>query len=253
METTCKNCDEQFVGNFCNNCGQSAHTHTINWHYVGHDIQHGILHVDKGILYTLKELLLRPGVTIRNFLAGKRVNYFKPTAMLFLLATFYGFLYHYFDIHISTVYIDEGTKEYILQKKMEAWMASHYSLIMLASIPFSALASRLAFFKSGYNYVEHLVINMYAASMKMGALIVMFPLLYAAQKNDLIQYYLPIYYIMDLALLAWVFLGVFNMYGITSRIVRSVLSYFILMFFIVTIGVIVGAVVVIVNMAGNAH
>lgn len=68
MITTCKNCNHNFKGNFCNNCGQTANTHEINFTSILHEIQHGIFHIDKGILYTSKELFRRPGHTIREYL-----------------------------------------------------------------------------------------------------------------------------------------------------------------------------------------
>ena len=51
MMITCKNCNQKFNGHFCNNCGQPANTHKINSHFLWHDIQHGLLHFDKGIFH----------------------------------------------------------------------------------------------------------------------------------------------------------------------------------------------------------
>ncbi|MDH6353963.1 hypothetical protein M2132_000283 [Dysgonomonas sp. PH5-45] len=74
----CKNCNSTIKGNYCQNCGQATKTDRINFHYLVHEIQHSIFHVDKGILFTIKELLLRPSITIKGYLEGKRVNLFKP-------------------------------------------------------------------------------------------------------------------------------------------------------------------------------
>ncbi len=82
MTTKCKNCNHDLKGNFCNNCGQTKETHEINFKSILHEIQHSIFHIDKGILYTTKELFIRPGLTIREYLHGKRVKHFKPFAYI---------------------------------------------------------------------------------------------------------------------------------------------------------------------------
>ncbi len=96
MTTICKNCNNHFEGNFCNNCGHAADIHKLNMHFIGHDLQHGLFHFDNGIFYTIKQLLTRPGHTIREFIDGKRVKHFKPLSLVVVLATLYGLLYHYF-------------------------------------------------------------------------------------------------------------------------------------------------------------
>jgi hypothetical protein len=89
MEITCKNCHQVYTGHYCNNCGQSAETHKINAHFLWHDIQHGLLHFDEGILFSLRQLFTRPGHSIREFIDGKRVRHFKPISLVVVLATLY--------------------------------------------------------------------------------------------------------------------------------------------------------------------
>ena len=100
MQIICKNCGHIFSGQFCNNCGQSAATHKLNLHFIWHDIQHGLLHFDKGILYTAKKLFTKPGKSIREFIEGKRVKHFKPISLVIILATLYGVLRHLFHFSI---------------------------------------------------------------------------------------------------------------------------------------------------------
>ena len=42
-----------------------------------HDLIHGVWHIDKGVLFTVKELILRPGDSVRGFIQGKRVGFFS--------------------------------------------------------------------------------------------------------------------------------------------------------------------------------
>lgn len=57
-----------------------------------HDIQHGLFHFDQGIFYTAKQLFIRPGHSIREFIEGKRVEHFKPLSLVIILATAYGII-----------------------------------------------------------------------------------------------------------------------------------------------------------------
>lgn len=100
MEVICENRHHVFKGNYCNNCGQPAETHKINMHFLWHDIQHGLLHFDKGILYYLKQLFTRPGHSVREFIKGKKGKHFKPLSLVVFLAALYGFSYHYFSYRL---------------------------------------------------------------------------------------------------------------------------------------------------------
>ncbi|KPM31776.1 Membrane protein [Croceitalea dokdonensis DOKDO 023] len=53
------------------------------------ELQESILQIDRGFLFTIKELFIRPGNAIRDFIQGKRKNYFKPVAYAFTLSTLY--------------------------------------------------------------------------------------------------------------------------------------------------------------------
>lgn len=90
----CLNCNNVLNDNFCSKCGQSARTSRVNAKHLVEELQYGLLHINKGLLYTTKELLLRPGLTIKNYLAGKRVKYTKPllSGELFIASYFIFFI-----------------------------------------------------------------------------------------------------------------------------------------------------------------
>lgn len=82
----CKNCSLNFEGNYCPQCGQSAHEHRIDAKYILHDVPHSIFHVDQGFFYTLKSMFTRPGAMVQDFLEGKRVKYFRPLAYVVIMS-----------------------------------------------------------------------------------------------------------------------------------------------------------------------
>lgn len=85
----CKNCQTRYLGKYCPNCGQKATVRRLNWRALWDNLACSITNADRGILFTIKELFTRPGYMMRNYLAGKRVNYFRPFSMLFVVAAAY--------------------------------------------------------------------------------------------------------------------------------------------------------------------
>lgn len=234
-KNTCKNCDNPILNNYCNVCGQSTKTGRINLHYLYHELQHSILHVDKGILYTIKELFIRPGESIRNYLEGKRVNYFKPFGFVIILATVYGFIAHYLNINPQFDIENSGPalKEQMnllreLNLKMYEWMYSHYSFYMLICIPFVSLSTFLLFRRNNYNYFEHIVINAYITGIQciiytVSLLLLMF---------TISLYYISIASVISFIYTIWAYITLFNRNSKISTAIKAsagiIISYILL-------------------------
>jgi len=84
--TTCANCQTVFTGNFCPECGQKGHIHR-SLAAIGHDIMHGVLHLDGKLWETLPLLTFKPGELTRRYIAGERAKFVSPMAM-FLFTVF---------------------------------------------------------------------------------------------------------------------------------------------------------------------
>lgn len=223
MEIICKNCHQKYTGNYCNNCGQSTETHKINWHFLWHDIQHGLLHFDKGILYSLKQLFTRPGDSIREFIEGKRVNHFKPLSLVVVLATLYGVLYHYFKINL----LPDVPAENLNYGDFNEWMSTHFSWVTIATIPLFTLGTYICFRNQGYNFVEYFVLNTFKASQKLFAHILLFPLLIYFNGTEEIQKVTSFIYAVDIVLIFWTNIQFFNKISIVKAFFLSVLSHII--------------------------
>lgn len=223
----CKNCNHEFSGKYCNYCGQSADTHPINLHFIWHDIQHGLFHYDKGIIYTTKELFTRPGHSIREFINGKRAKHFKPISMIIVLATFYGLLYHYFDIN---VFVSNDYSSNELPSKINHWMTNHYSWATLATIPLFALGTLICFRKQDYNYFEYLILNTFKASQRLVLHIITFPLLVYFNESASLKTFLYVLYIIDIIVNFWANIQFFSNLSKTRVILLSILSHIIMIF-----------------------
>jgi hypothetical protein len=85
-EGNCLNCGAELVGAYCRRCGQRGHVHrTIS--AIGHDLIHGVLHLDGKLWRTLPMLAWRPGELTRRYVHGERAKFVSPLGM-FLFAIF---------------------------------------------------------------------------------------------------------------------------------------------------------------------
>jgi hypothetical protein len=80
----CKNCNTEINQNYCPQCGQPAKLHRIDGHYILHEIEH-ILHFERGILFTVRELLLRPGKSVKEFISDKKDYFFSNLSISILV------------------------------------------------------------------------------------------------------------------------------------------------------------------------
>ena len=83
---SCLNCGTETLGSYCQNCGQKVHVHrTLS--AIGHDLLHGVLHLDGKFWATLPLLVFKPGKLTRRYIDGERAKFVSPMAM-FLFSVF---------------------------------------------------------------------------------------------------------------------------------------------------------------------
>ncbi|GAB3314808.1 hypothetical protein GCM10027299_03420 [Larkinella ripae] len=175
----CPNCSAGLEKPFhyCPNCGQSAHLHRFNLPHIFHEIFHAFTHADKGVLYLVKSLTLKPGVVAREYiLEGKRKKYFNPFTFLLLVLGLAVFVNSYFKPYFrgdnakpsASAHAQPGSAspaDAIQQRKenIATLLNKRANLIAFAAIPIFTLIFWLFFFRSGINYAEHLVANVFFA------------------------------------------------------------------------------------------
>ena len=241
MTTYCQNCNTALQGKYCSNCGQSSETHKIDGHYLWHDVQHGLLHFDKGILFTTKELFTRPGNSIREFLEGKRVKHFQPISLVLVLAGIYGLLFHFFKINMFENYVvASGSGERVVHineaiEKMSEWIGQHYSILALLQIPIFTIGTYLCFRKSGYSFAEHLILNTFLIGQRLILHIITFPLYYISNGTPMLTSVDRIINLIGYALAIWTLIQLFK--NQSKRILRTIFSLlisFLIIFLILT-------------------
>lgn len=82
----CLNCGTRLEGQFCHHCGQNGHIHrTVG--AIGHDLMHGVLHLEGKAWRTLPMLAFKPGELTRRYAAGERARFMSPLSV-FLFSIF---------------------------------------------------------------------------------------------------------------------------------------------------------------------
>jgi len=164
---SCRNCSHVVNDNFCSHCGQPANVKRVDAHYILHEIQH-VLHFEKGILFTVKELLIRPGQNIRSFIAENRSRLVKPVIFIIVSSLIYTLISHFF-------HIEEGYVEFTEVKKTSIglifdWVQGHYGYANILMGVCISLWLKLFFKKYSYNFFEILILLCFV--MGIGMLII---------------------------------------------------------------------------------
>ncbi len=136
--------------------------HRIDWHFLGHELEHSVLHMDRGIFYTLRQLMLRPGELLRAYIDGRRVDIVKPLMLLVILSAAIVFLTSALGTSVVIHARGETAAQAELLRQFDEWMTDHFVLVTMLLLPLEALAFKLVFRgKRGLNYPEWLVITAY--------------------------------------------------------------------------------------------
>lgn len=244
----CKNCETSCEDNykFCPNCAQPTDTKRIDFHFLIHEIQHRIFHVDKGIFYTLKELFTRPGYSIREYIEGKRQKHFKPILLIMILGASYAILQHNLKVEsFSLDLLKTGNRDEILffQKfvdyirAIEHWIDGHYAMYFLLQIPLVGLGFYWGFKKYHlYNYAEWLVIMTFMGGQMLAVSIV-------ESLFDMLTLRLGIlFFLAEVGLVFWTIIQLFQYHSKVKVILRTLVSLLISAFFILLVVTIVMAI-----------
>lgn len=249
MAENCKNCNEIIISNFCANCGQKKYKR-IDRKYVFDEIEYTFLHVNRGLLYSAKNILKNPGKTAREYIDGNRVNHYKPILLAFVLSGISTFL-SFKVIGLKEIMSEALSKQAVNAQFMNNYMAfiSNYSsIISVAMIPFFALTTKIAFRRWGHNYYEHVVMNAYFLSFyTLLNIIFLYPVLFCFRHSEasIVMTIAQCFMLLIPFLLVWFFKGFYNDKPLKSVILKVLaivglilLAYIIAIFIAVIIGIV---------------
>lgn len=156
---TCKKCHGEFQGNYCPDCGYPQKIERIDRRYILTEIA-DVLNFQKGFLYTVKELLIRPGHSIRVFLNEDRKRLVRPIMFILVTSLIYTIIIKIF--HFDDGVIDgaraalDGTN--MATFTIVEWIQENYGYANIIMAFFIGLWLKLFFSKYPYNFFEILVL-----------------------------------------------------------------------------------------------
>ena len=116
----CATCHTEYQGNFCPRCGQKAIVGRYSFK------QAFLLFLDvwglgnRGMFRTIRDLLLRPGYMIRDYLSGMQMAYFPPFKMFFLVVALSVFVDSGFNIkNLNTIKVGKETAANNIKKGLD--------------------------------------------------------------------------------------------------------------------------------------
>lgn len=155
----CKKCDSEFEGNYCSNCGHPQKLERINGRYILSEIT-SVLNFQKGFLYTIKELLIRPGKNISAFISEDRNRLVKPIMFILITSLIYTIIVRIFHFEEGAV---DGVIEGLEDTKTVTlaifkWVQENYGYANIIMAVFIGLWIKVFFRKYPYNFFEILIL-----------------------------------------------------------------------------------------------
>ena len=181
----CKNCDNEFVGDYCNICGQKI-TNRFTLVHIWRLIIDDLFEINRGLIYTLKELWINPGKTALNYIEGKTKRYYNPLKYLIFWTAFSLILAPFFKdlktinsieslvINSHTSFSGESLGDFF---SIYIQVLVHYTnLFYLGLVPFLSITGYVLYFKRKHNFTELTILYLYLCGQISFLLVIMIPL-----------------------------------------------------------------------------
>ncbi len=232
----CKNCEAIVEGKFCSNCGQNAKVGKINFPNFLNEVSESIFLVNKGFFFTLINLFLRPGQSIRDFINGKRKYHYKPIAYVIVLSTVYFLISRIADQNTLIEDLISGFLSYDSEGEAElptslTWFSANYAYTTLLLLPIFSFASFISFLGHNRNFLEHIVLNAYITGQQ-AIFYTLFITFEIFITNDLLEI-IPVF--LSLSYTFWTFWGFFSEGNRLINVFRTILTY--ILYLIISTGI----------------
>lgn len=160
----CKNCVSKIHGNYCAQCGHAAKLKRIDGHFVLHEIEH-VLHFEKGLFFTIRELLIRPGKSVREYMSENRSRLVKPIIFIIVTSLIYTLMEHFFRIEKG--YFNINDDKAVTVKMISNWVHDHYGYANIIMGFFIACWLKIFFKKQDVNFFEIAILLSFVMGMGM--------------------------------------------------------------------------------------
>jgi len=129
-----------------------------------HEVEH-VLHFERGILFTVKALLTKPGQSVREFILQNRRRLVKPIIFIIITSLIYTLVNHFF--HIEGGYVNFDGIKSPATAFIFTWIQDHYGYANIIMGMFVAIWLKVFFRKYDYNFFEILILLCFVMGMEM--------------------------------------------------------------------------------------
>ncbi len=160
----CHKCGSTIKNNYCSNCGFPTKIPRIDKEFFFFSLAE-VLNLNRGIIYTIKELTIRPGKAIRSYIKTDRTILVKPITFLFMCSLLYTLVSHYFTF--DSAIIKANVNDSDIGPKILMWVENNYGYVNLLMAILAAFWLKVIFRNRGYNFFECLVAFSYISAYVM--------------------------------------------------------------------------------------
>ena len=155
VEHRCANCNHTFVGNYCPVCGQGANEGRVDWLSLRRIVMMVWGLDSRSMLYSLWQLIWRPGYMVGEYISGRRQVSFPPVKMLFIMALFYAIVMQLTGLNQEVVVEQTHGQETVLDALL-VWLRDHPAWSML-SLTMSMVLPTWALFRFSPLHLRHTI------------------------------------------------------------------------------------------------
>ena len=170
MNKRCLNCDRSLSDErFCPDCGQATKLKQITFRETVGDFLGSMLSLEGSFPKTIVALCTRPATLFRDYLAGKRMNYYKPVAFFIVTTAIYLLVSSAIGFDpLRGTRIQLTHEDQVVAQETTAraaiFMVSHINHIMLLLVLSIGFWSRI-FFRKRYNLAEYVAVGFFVTSI----------------------------------------------------------------------------------------
>ncbi|MEQ9424612.1 MAG: DUF3667 domain-containing protein [Cyclobacteriaceae bacterium] len=162
--TVCPNCQNEFAGEYCSQCGQEKISGRLTLKQVFTDFIQAVFLFDSRLYKTLLGLLLKPGRLTRSYFKGERGKHLPPFQFFLLLMTAYLLILSFFGepffdyINRGLQLEGDGTNNAMVIQNL---VKRNLNILYFILAPIIALIIRMIFGKEKCNFAEALIFSFY--------------------------------------------------------------------------------------------
>jgi hypothetical protein len=248
----CANCGTAVDLHYCPNCGQKHAEGRLHMGHLLSEFAHNYLGTDSGFFFTLRQMLLRPGHAINEFLDGKRRPYLKPVQFYLLMLTLFFVVSELLNVNPlemgSRVNRDLGIRpstELLAKKKYQQTvevLSQNMKVIFSTLLFMLAFTMKLLYRKRPYTFTELLVFTLYlyGASYLFSCLLSL--LMVAHLPHTLHSVLNATIYLLSTVYTAWAIYQFYGGGGVRGWL-KAGATYLVSFLFLIVLSVVVGVVI----------